>query len=107
MGKTNSYIALGPQWAQVSSTPYPYFKSYLANGGIHVPAIIKYPNSKQQNDINHNFMSAMDFTPTILDITKIKRPETNDGHTCSFVQPTTGCMLTTYFESSGRCKPSD
>lgn len=80
MGKTNSYIALGPQWAQVSSTPYPYFKSYLANGGIHVPAIIKYPNSKQKNDINHNFMSAMDFTPTILDITKIKRPETNDGH---------------------------
>ena len=80
MGKTNSYVALGPQWAQVASTPYPYFKSYLANGGIHVPAIIKYPNQKQKNNINHNLTHVMDFTPTILDMTKIQRPKSNNGH---------------------------
>ena len=81
MGKDNSYVALGPQWAQVSSTPYPYFKSYLANGGIRVPAIIQYPNQKKKANLNHDLAHVIDFVPTMLDLANIQRPKTNQGET--------------------------
>lgn len=33
MGRKGSYVTLGSQWAQVASTPLPYFKSLLSEGG--------------------------------------------------------------------------
>ncbi|MFH4347526.1 arylsulfatase, partial [Acinetobacter baumannii] len=61
MGRKGSYVTLGPQWAQVASTPLPYFKSFLANGGIHVPAIIRYPAKVKAGQINSETLHVMDF----------------------------------------------
>ncbi|MCR0075012.1 arylsulfatase [Acinetobacter baumannii] len=80
MGRKGSYVTLGPQWAQVASTPLPYFKSFLANGGIHVPAIIRYPAKVKAGQINSETLHVMDFVPSVLDLTNTKRPENFEGN---------------------------
>lgn len=79
MGKKGSYVTLGPQWAQVSSTPLPYFKSMLSNGGIHVPAIIRYPSQIKAGQVQSEMIHVMDFVPTVLELTHAKRPTHFNG----------------------------
>lgn len=80
MGKKGSYVTLGPQWAQVASTPLPYFKSILSNGGIHVPAVIRYPSKVKAGQIQRETLHVIDFVPTVLELTGAKRPETFNGN---------------------------
>ncbi|WP_353169373.1 arylsulfatase [Acinetobacter sp.] len=80
MGKKGSYVNLGPQWAQVASTPLPYFKSFVANGGIHVPAIVRFPKMVKQGAIKTDLVHVQDFVPSILELTQTKRPDTFNGH---------------------------
>ncbi|MFC2997690.1 arylsulfatase [Acinetobacter sichuanensis] len=79
MGKKGSYVTLGPQWAQVASTPLPYFKSMLSNGGIHVPAIMRYPSQIKAGQIQAETIHVMDFVPTVLELTQAKRPTHFNG----------------------------
>lgn len=79
MGKKGSYVTLGPQWAQVASTPLPYFKSMLSNGGIHVPAIMRYPSQIKAGQIQTETIHVMDFVPTVLELTQAKRPTRFNG----------------------------
>src|SRR5690606_3569872 len=53
MGRRGSYIAYGPQWAQVSTAPFPFFKGLTSQGGIQVPAIIRAPQVSQPGTITH------------------------------------------------------
>lgn len=80
MGKKGSYVTLGPQWAQVASTPLPYFKSLLSNGGFHVPAIIRYPKIVKAKSIRHDLIHVKDFVPTVLSLTQTERPTEYNGH---------------------------
>lgn len=74
MGRKGSYVTLGPQWAQVASTPLPYFKGLLNSGGIKVPAIARYPKLMQAGKIQHETLHVTDFVPTVLEITGAVRP---------------------------------
>ena len=76
MGRKGSYVTLGPQWAQVSSTPLPYFKGLLNSGGIKVPAIARYPKLIQAGKIQHETLHVTDFVPTVLEMTGAIRPGT-------------------------------
>ncbi|WP_445115344.1 arylsulfatase [Acinetobacter sp. WZC-1] len=80
MGKKGSYVTLGPQWAQVASTPLPYFKSLLANGGIHVPAIVRYPKLVKSGAVKSDLIHVKDFVPTILELTQAPRPTEYKGN---------------------------
>lgn len=79
MGKKGSYVTLGPQWAQVSSTPLPYFKGLLNSGGIKVPAIARYPKLIQAGKIQHETLHVTDFVPTMLELTGAERPDYFQG----------------------------
>lgn len=68
MGRKGSYLLLGPQWGQVGSTPFPYFKGFTARGGINVPAIVRYPKSVPAGTINHEVIHVMDVLPTALEL---------------------------------------
>ncbi len=77
MGKLNSYVELGTGWAQVCSLPFKYYKAFPSEGGVRVPALIKYPKGKlKANTINHDFFSVMDLAPTFLELAKVKHPMT-------------------------------
>lgn len=80
-GLKNSYIETGSGWAQASSSPYRYFKSFASEGGIKVPLIIKMPGEMQQaGQWNSGFIHVTDIMPTILEIAGAKYPETYKGN---------------------------
>ncbi|SDN09556.1 arylsulfatase [Pseudomonas jinjuensis] len=80
MGRKGSYVTLGPKWAQVGATPFPYFKSFVAKGGIQVPAIIRYPQAVEGGQINRDVLHAMDFVPTVLELAGVKYPGQYQGN---------------------------
>lgn len=83
-GLKNSYIETGPGWAQASSAPFRYFKSFATEGGIKVPLIVKMPgNTTNKGQWNHGFVHVTDVMPTILEIAGASYPEKfkeNDIH---------------------------
>ncbi|WP_449433425.1 arylsulfatase [Pseudomonas putida] len=80
MGRKGSYVTLGPRWAQVSATPFPYFKSFTAKGGIQVPAIIRYPRAINAGEINRQTLHVTDFVPTVLELAGVKYPTQYQGN---------------------------
>jgi arylsulfatase len=80
-GLKNSYIETGSGWAQASSSPYRYFKSFASEGGIKVPLIIKMPwEMNKAGQWNNGFIHITDIMPTILEIANAKYPETYKGN---------------------------
>jgi len=87
-GLKNSYIETGAGWAQASSSPYRYFKSFASEGGIKVPLIIKTPgNMELAGQWNHGFIHVTDIMPTILEIAGARYPKEYNGNT---INPTIG-----------------
>lgn len=73
MGKQNSYVWLGRGWGHVSAGPLSKYKTFLNEGGIRVPAIIKLPkatiSSKAMPARYSGLVSVLDILPTVLDVT--------------------------------------
>lgn len=75
-GLQNSYIETGAGWAQASSSPFRFFKSFATEGGIKVPLIVKMPgNTVNQGQWNHGFIHVTDIMPTVLEIAGASYPE--------------------------------
>ncbi|WP_416827950.1 arylsulfatase [Ectobacillus polymachus] len=67
-------------WAQVSNTPFKYYKQDTFFGGIRVPLIIQWPQVVQDpGSIRPQFYHAIDITPTILDLLTINPPQEYEG----------------------------
>jgi len=80
-GLKNSYIETGAGWAQASSSPYRYFKSFATEGGIKVPLIVKMPGSSAHTgQWNNGFIHVTDIMPTILEIANAPYPEKFNGN---------------------------
>lgn len=79
-GRQGSYLILGPQWAQVGMTPFPYFKSLTARGGINVPAIVRYPGWGKPGQINDQLLHVKDLMPTVLELAHVSYPSQRNGH---------------------------
>ena len=74
-GLNNSFVEMGPGWAQASMTPNRMFKGFTAEGGIHSPMIVKLPgNMTTAGKMNHAFLHIRDLMPTILDLSGIEHP---------------------------------
>nr|WP_265184555.1 arylsulfatase [Pseudomonas aeruginosa] len=80
MGRKGSYVTLGPGWAQVGATPFPYFKSFTAKGGIQVPAIVRYPAATSKGAISGEVLHVKDFVPTILSLAGASYPAQYRGN---------------------------
>jgi len=75
-GHRNSYIEMGPGWAQASMSPSRLFKAFAAEGGIRAPLIVKLPGkAARAGAVNHAFLHVRDIMPTILDLAGIEPPE--------------------------------
>jgi arylsulfatase len=79
-GLQNSYVEMGPGWAQAASAPYKFFKTFASEGGIKAPLIIKMPgNTKNAGQWNNSFFHVTDIMPTILELTGAAYPKQNRG----------------------------
>lgn len=79
MGKPDSFVTIGQRWAEVSSTPYTYWKGAASEGGVRVPMIVKMPNglSKDQQAVNA-FATVRDIYPTVLELAGTSTDQTKN-----------------------------
>ena len=81
-GLVNSYIEMGPGWAQASMSPSRMFKAFTSEGGIRSPLIVKLPGVMHDaGTMPNSFVHVRDIMPTILDITDVSYAEAFDGRT--------------------------
>ncbi|MBK9673871.1 MAG: arylsulfatase [Betaproteobacteria bacterium] len=79
-GDPGSYPYYGPQWAQVSMTPFSQYKGFLAEGGIRNALIVSGPAVKRpKGSINHGLTHIADIMPTLLEVAGASYPATNAG----------------------------
>ncbi|HHE65108.1 MAG TPA: arylsulfatase [Bacteroidetes bacterium] len=75
MGKPNSFISYGPQWAEAGSSPFRYFKGLTTEGGMNTPMIISGPGVANKNAIENTFLTLMDLAPTFYEVAGATYPK--------------------------------
>ncbi len=69
IGREGSFASLQAGWAQASATPLSMYKSYAADGGLRVPAIVHFPALLPYAGISDEVVSALDVLPSIMQLT--------------------------------------
>lgn len=80
MGKPNSFISYGPQWAEAGSSPFRHYKGLTTEGGINAPMIIAGPNIERNNEIHDDFVTLMDIAPTFYEVAQATYPGKFEGN---------------------------
>lgn len=79
-GLPNSFVEMGPGWAQASSSPFRLFKSFASEGGIRAPLLVKTPkNNPNPGQWNKSFFHVTDLMPTILELANASYPKEHNG----------------------------
>ena len=68
MGKPDSWVSYGPQWAQAGAAPFSRYKTYTREGGIAAQMIIAGPMVAQRGSISRAYATVMDLAPTFLEL---------------------------------------
>ena len=90
MGKPNSYVFYGPNWARAGAPNLRLHKGFPTEGGIRVPAFIHYEGFAKAK-VTNRYFDVKDITPTLLDVLDIEHPSPlYEGRT---VQPMTGLSM--------------
>ena len=67
LGLQNSYAEMGPGWAQASTSPFRFFKTFVTEGGIKAPLIIKMPGQMNKaGEWNKSFFHVTDIIPIFM-----------------------------------------
>ena len=77
IGRPNSYVWYGPRWAQAATAPSRLYKTHTAEGGIRVVAFMTGAPFARQGAISHDFATAMDIAPTLLELAGVEHPGRN------------------------------
>ncbi|EXJ80886.1 arylsulfatase [Capronia epimyces CBS 606.96] len=75
IGNPDSWTWYGPRWACASMAPSRGFKTWITEGGIRCPCIVRYPKLHQPAYAHTDaFTTVMDILPTMLELAGIKPP---------------------------------
>jgi len=74
MGRERSYVWMGPGWAQLSALPHRMYKAFVSQGGIQVPALVKWSGIRARGERHDAFATVMDVLPTLLDLADHAHP---------------------------------
>ena len=74
LGRANSYVNYGRNWASVSATPFNRHKFTAFEGGVHVPAFIHYPRKVSSGTRSDTTVTIMDLLPTFLALAGAEHP---------------------------------
>ncbi|KAJ5715379.1 arylsulfatase [Penicillium malachiteum] len=75
IGRGNSFVWYGSQWAHAATAPSRLYKTFSTEGGCRVPLVVK-PVSNQNDGglVVDSFCTVMDMVPTILDYAGLQHP---------------------------------
>lgn len=90
-GAEDTYASYGRAWANLSNTPFRYYKRWTHEGGIATPFIVHWPNGALSNGtVVRPPFQLVDVMPTILEATGAAYPRQHAGQT---IQPCEGRSL--------------
>lgn len=75
LGRRDSFLWYGPNWARASVGPWRMFKAFTSEGGIRAPAFVHYP-ALDGGVVNDNLLTVMDIMPTFLELADTEHPGT-------------------------------
>jgi len=79
-GSAATHLCLGPGWSTVANTPFRLHKTWVHEGGICTPLIVRWPKGiAGKGELRHNPGHVIDVVPTVLELAGAKRPEQWDG----------------------------
>ena len=73
MGKPESFISLGKNWADMITNPFNLYKGYTSSGGMRSPLIISGISTEKK--VSKEFITLLDIAPTIYSITNSLYPK--------------------------------
>ncbi|MCK9986565.1 MAG: hypothetical protein AzoDbin1_03037 [Azoarcus sp.] len=68
MGRPRSFVSVADGWAPARTLPARLYKGMTTEGGVRVPAIIKYPGRDGLTGRTRAFASVLDLPPTFLEL---------------------------------------
>ena len=77
MGRPESWVSYGPQWAEAGSAPFSGYKGYSRQGGIVAPMIVSGAGTASRGVVNRAYVTVMDLAPTFLQVAGAEYP--SDG----------------------------
>ncbi len=97
IGNATSFTGYGPNWADVSVTPFRMYKGFTYEGGIRSPAIVIHAPGARKGMRLDGYTSVLDLAPTFLELAGIEAPRTSAGRE---IAPMTGTSLLPFFAGS-------
>ncbi len=87
-GPETVYASIGPAWANVSNTPFRYWKMESFEGGVHTPLVAYWPRGIHQpaGSITFQQGSLIDLMPTIVELSGAQYPVVSNGHKITAMQ---------------------
>ncbi|SHI48099.1 arylsulfatase [Tangfeifania diversioriginum] len=79
IGSMTRWTSLGPDWANVSNTPFRYYKNYSYEGGTNTPFIAYWPGKIEPNSFSDFPGHFIDFMATFVDLTGAEYPQVFNG----------------------------
>ena len=80
-GSGDSYHSYGGSWANLSNTPFRYYKKFVHEGGIATPFIVSWPDKVvNKGSISHIPGHIVDIMSTICELTGAEYPKTYNGN---------------------------
>ena len=69
-GGDGTYCSYGRAWANLSNTPFRFYKRWVHEGGIATPLLIHWPNGNLQNGaVVQQPFQLVDVVPTVIEVT--------------------------------------
>ncbi|OQV07022.1 hypothetical protein CLAIMM_11515 [Cladophialophora immunda] len=109
IGRGNSFVWYGSQWAQAATAPSRLFKMHSTEGGCRVPLVVKLPESlcaspqfddvrsKSSGKVTDAFCTVMDLVPTFLSLAGLEHPGTQ--YKGREIAPLRGCSWVPFLEA--------
>jgi arylsulfatase len=70
-GPDDTYCSYGRAWANLSNTPFRFYKRWVHEGGISTPLIVHWPDGGVRPSIVHTPFQLTDMVPTLLEATGV------------------------------------
>ena len=76
IGRVNSYVYYSPGWAQAVVAPFRLFKAFPSEGGVRVPAIVRFRGLNRDGERSDSVVTVKDVASTVLDLAGVDHPGT-------------------------------
>ena len=98
-GPKQYYTSVGPSWGWAQNTPFRRYKSWVHEGGISTPLIVRWPGVVKPDTLTNQVGHIIDFMPTCAEVAGAHYPASLNGKS---ILPVEGKSLVPIFGGKRR-----